>query len=79
MGSPNPAFWLGQQLKARAKLVSLWSSAQYNLVEVNFHHPFCYSINGKYDTKNYLPLKIATIYSKHFMLRYFKINQYNSD
>jgi pimeloyl-ACP methyl ester carboxylesterase len=75
MGSPI-AFWLGQQLKERAKLVSLWSSAKYKLGTSEFSPPFVIH-HGKYD-------KITSVENSHYYIKHFNAtlisnNQYNSD
>jgi dienelactone hydrolase len=75
MGSPI-AFWLGQQLKERAKLVSLWSSAQYKLGRSEFSPPFVIH-HGKYD--KITPLENSHYYIKHFNASLISNNQYNSD
>lgn len=75
MGSPI-AFWLGQQLKERAKLVSLWSSAKYKLGISEFSPPFVIH-HGKYD--KITPLENSLYYIKHFYTTLISNNQYNSD
>jgi pimeloyl-ACP methyl ester carboxylesterase len=75
MGSPI-AFWLGQQLKERVKLVSLWSSAKYKLGTNMFSPPFVIH-HGKEDKVT--PFENSEYYINNFGSSLISINQYNSD
>ena len=75
MGSPI-AFWLGQQLTGRAKLVSLWSSAKYKLDTNKFSPPFVIH-HGKEDKVT--PIGNTEYYINNFGSSLISNNQYNSD
>jgi esterase/lipase len=75
MGSPI-AFWLGQQLKERTKLVSLWSSAKYKLDKNKVSPPFVIH-HGEEDKVT--PIENSEYYINNFGSGLISNNQYKSD